>query len=470
MNTVGGGLAEKYADMMENAEDSWIEIFRKEIYSKEGPVDRLHILVYGISADFVVSASLYVTLGMSFEYEAAKRYTFSIKLFSRNVTSGAVDLVTPHYNFDFYVMGTAGIRAGVEFEIGVGLFSLKLDSIGITAEAGVYARMWGYFYYHLEWTKGQDKKSEASGALFVEIGMYLLVTFKAQLFSSDDLTYQPTLYENEWPLWSAGAQKNVYDFAYDDDDPQLNVEMQSVRTAALPSSLFDMNYMDMKTGDLYGTDADDEDENPAGNFDTNDGRNYIVELSNPKFSYDPYFNILRVSPGGTVEETCEMKLIWKNGRLAFTSEPIERTVTIQWSDPENARYIAFNSRGGSAVKAISVGAGDDISARTAAVKVGGEAAPSKVGYIFAGWYEDESCTTPFAFPGTMPDYWTVSGQQYKGVTVYAKWTPRTDTKYTVEHYLQNLSGTYALTDTDHMTGTTDAQTAAAVRTYPNFTE
>ena len=465
MNTVGGGLADKYSSMMEDAEENWIELFRKEIYSKEGPVDRLHILVYGISADFVVSASLYVTLGMSFEYEAAKRYTFSIKLFSRDVTSGAVDLVTPHYNFDFYVMGTAGIRAGVEFEIGVGLFSLKLDSIGITAEAGVYARMWGYFYYHLEWTKGQDKKSEASGALFVEIGMYLLVTFKAQLFSSDKLTYQPTLYENEWPLWSAGAQKNVYDFAYDDDDPQLNVEMQSVRTAALPSSLFDMNYMDMKTGDLYGTDADDEDENPAGNFDDASESNYIVELSDPdKFHYDPAANTITVTPGsGSVSESCEMKLTWKNGRLAFTSKPIERTVTVEWTDPANARFIAFNSMGGSMVKTLTMAAGDTVTR---------PADPTKVGYIFAGWYEDESRTKPFAFPSTMPDYWAESGEQYKGVTVYAKWTPRTDTKYTVEHYLQSLNGTYTLTDTDHMTGTTDAPTAAEPKTageYAHYT-
>ena len=462
MSTVGGGLADKYSSMMEDAEENWIELFRKEIYSKEGPVDRLHILVYGISADFVVSASLYVTLGMSFEYEAAKRYTFSIKLFSRDVTSGAVDLVTPHYNFDFYVMGTAGIRAGVEFEVGVGLFSLKLDSIGITAEAGVYARMWGYFYYHLEWTKGQDKKSEASGALFVEIGMYLLVTFKAQLFSSDKLTYQPTLYENEWPLWSAGAQKNVYDFAYDDDDPQLNVEMQSVRTAALPSSLFDMNYMDMKTGDLYGTDADDEDENPAGNFDDASESNYIVELSDPdKFHYDPAANTITVTPGsGSVSESCEMKLTWKNGRLAFTSKPIERTVTIEWTDPANARFIAFNSKGGSMVKTIATTTGETV------VKPDD---PTKVGYIFAGWYEDESRTKPFAFPSTMPDYWAESGEQYKGVTVYAKWTPRTDTKYTVEYYLQNLNGTYTLQETADRTGTTEAQTVVDEKAYAHYT-
>ena len=459
MNTVGGGLAEKYAGMMENAEESWIELFRKEIYSKEGPVDRLHILVYGISADFVVSANLYVTLGMSFEYEAAKRYTFSLKLFSRSVTNGTVDLVTPHYNFDFYVMGTAGIRAGVEFEIGIGLFSLKLDSIGITAEAGVYARMWGYFYYHLEWEKGKDKVSNAAGAMFVEIGVYLKITFKAQLFSSDKLTYQPTLYENEWPLWSAGAQDNVYDFAYDDDDESLNIEIMGVREAALPSSLFDMNYMDMKTGELYGTDADDEQGNPAQNYDDATESHYTIELSDSDhFSYDPATNTVTVSPDSTsVAESCEMTIRWKNGALAFTSKPIERTVTIDWTDPENLRYIAFNTQGGSLVRMLALAADAPVTAPDD---------PTKTGYTFGGWYQDAACTTAFTFPDTMPDYQDHGAG--KGVTVYAKWEPCHDTKYTVEHYQQKLNGTYELYETESLKGTTDSLTNAAARSYEGF--
>ena len=199
--TNGGGLADKYSAMMEDADDSWIELFRREIFSKEGPVDRLHILVYGISADFVVSANVYVTMGLTFSYSVAKRYNFSLQLFHKKATNQTIDLEEANYNFDFYVMGTLGIRAGVEFEIGIGLFSLKLDSIGITAETGAYARLWGYFYYHLSWTKSGGKDSNASGAMLVEIGLYLKITFKAQLFSNEKLTYQPTLYENEWPLW-----------------------------------------------------------------------------------------------------------------------------------------------------------------------------------------------------------------------------------------------------------------------------
>ena len=373
--TNGGSLADKYSAMMEDAEDNWVELFRREIFSKEGPVDKLHILVYGISADFVVSANVYVTLGMTFTYSTAKRYNFSLQLFHKQSTNQTIDLEEPNYNFDFYVMGTIGIRAGVEFEIGIGLFSLRLDSIGITAEAGAYARLWGYFYYHLSWTKSGGKDSNASGAMFVEIGLYLKITFKAQLFSSDKLTYQPTLYENEWPLWSAGAQENVYGFL--DGGEDCNIVLTGQRSTGLPQDLFRMSYMDMKTGEQFGVLNDEgalEDEDkPAKLFGAS---SFTIDISNPKFRYDGNTNTVTVTPGDSTAESCDIRILWKNAPLAFTDRPISRTVHIDWSDPAEARYIAFDTRGGSLVSALSLRAG-------AAVRQ--PANPTRQGYDFAGW-------------------------------------------------------------------------------------
>ena len=453
--TNGGGLADKYSAMMEDADDSWIELFRREIFSKEGPVDRLHILVYGISADFVVSANVYVTMGLTFSYSVAKRYNFSLQLFHKKATNQTIDLEEANYNFDFYVMGTLGIRAGVEFEIGIGLFSLKLDSIGITAETGAYARLWGYFYYHLSWTKSGGKDSNASGAMLVEIGLYLKITFKAQLFSNEKLTYQPTLYENEWPLWSAGAQENVYGFFHTEEDYDMTLTGQ--RTAAFPQELFYMCYMDMKTGEQYGV-LDDagqlEDESkPAKLFAPTD---FTFTFTNPKFRYDPNTNTITVSPGYSTAESCDVIITWKNAALAFTSKPISRTLHIDWDDPKEARYIAFDTRGGSAVKAISLVGGAPIPT---------VAKPTKQGYTFARWTTDEAGRNGYTIPYRMPESF---GNGANGITIYAQWTPRSDTKYTVEHYQQALNGSYVLKDTETLTGTTEAQTAAAARTYPGF--
>ncbi|HBL50397.1 MAG TPA: hypothetical protein DDZ65_09175, partial [Firmicutes bacterium] len=451
--TNGGGLTEKYANFMENAEESWIEIFRAEIFAQEGFVDLFHILCYGVSADFVVKANLYVTMGMSFEYGVAKRYNFSLKLFHKVSSNETIDLEEAHYNFDFYVMGTAGIRAGIELEVAVGLFSLKMDSIGICAEVGAYAQMWGYFYYHLGWTKSGGKESSYSGAMAIEIGMYLTISFKAQLFSSKKLTYQPTLYDKKWPLLTIGEVENVYDFAYGNGVPSLRMKIMSAKEFSISPDLFGMNYMDLKSGEIFGSDAEDKDENPPKIYDDASESHFSIAMSNPKFHYHPNTNTITVDGDVDLQEKCEMTITWKRGALAFTSKPIVRTLFIEWSDPVNARYINFDTDGGSVVGMIS-----DNSGR----KITRPGDPTKVGYSFGGWYTNSGLTNAFDFPTTLPDY------PNKGITVYAKWIPRNDTKYTVEHYLQELNGTYTLKETEGKTGTTKTQTNAAAKTGGDY--
>ena len=450
-------LLEQYAEMMESAEDSWIELVRKELFNLEGSVDPFHILCYGVSADFVVSANMYITLGMTFEYGNAKRYNFSLLLFHQQTTSETIDLETAHYEFIFYVMGTLGIRAGIEFEVAVGLISLKLDSIGITAEAGAYAQLCGYFYYKLTWTEGSDREQFCAGALFFEIGIYLEIKFKAQLFSSEKLTYNPTLYENEWPILTVGEQANVYDFNYEEDDEELlSYEFQTVKTLALPTDLFEMRYLDLRSGELYGADADDEDENPAATFDDATESRFTILFSNPAFSYNPNGNVITVTPSSesSVAEETEMTIIWKGGTLAFTSMPISRTITIAWSDPANARYISFNSMGGSSVKMISTSRGASIVQPKE---------PTKQGYTFGGWYEDKACTSAFAFPDAMPDY----AEPERGITVYAKWIPAPNT-YKVEYYTQELSGKYTLMASQTNDGYTDSPVAPSTDAPEGF--
>ena len=76
------------------------------------------------------------------------------------------------------------------------------------------------------------------------------------------------------------------------------------------------------------------------------------------------------------------------------------------------------------------------------------------GYTFAGW--EPSVATE-----------VTSNAEY-----VAQWTPNTDTKYTVKHYLQMLDKTqgYYLKETENnLTGTTGTLTNAQAKTYPGFT-
>lgn len=84
-------------------------------------------------------------------------------------------------------------------------------------------------------------------------------------------------------------------------------------------------------------------------------------------------------------------------------------------------------------------------------------AATREGYTFQYWSREGQ-------------YQDVTGQTVSGWTnLYAAWTPNTDTPYKVEHYKQNLDGTYVKADTDELTGTTDTRATAVAKSYTGFT-
>ena len=444
-------LAEIYADVMDNANDTWFEIVNVKLFENNGSAF-LHIFCWQVKGSFVVSANLAVSMGMSFDYTTQKRYNFSVRVKSRQATNETIDIITPQYNFDFYVVGTVGIRAGLRLEMYVGLISLKLDKIGIVADVGAYSQLWGYFFYHLRWVQGQGKEERSAGAMLIEIGMYIDIKFLAQAFNSSKLTWAPTLYAHEWPLWSAGEQQNVYAFAVTDD---TGYNIKTVKSLALPGSTYTMQYMDLKSGETGAVNRDDGSESA-----------FTISFSNPAFQYNPDGNTVTVTPPtGSLNEETDMTITWKKAALSFTSKPIQKIIHITWSDPEGLRYISFNSMGGSAVAQLTGGVGAAIT---------WPQDPVKQGYTFAGWYIDYTCSKPYTgSTSTMPSTFTnalgQSDLKAKGMVLFAKWIPSADTQYTVEHYLEELNGSYKLSAAETRQGTTEAMTADSANEYPGFT-
>ena len=78
---------------------------------------------------------------------------------------------------------------------------------------------------------------------------------------------------------------------------------------------------------------------------------------------------------------------------SFTSTTTEESLTVS---------LAFDSQGGSVVETITGEPGEPLSE---------PAAPTKEGYVFAGWYDSPSALTPFVF-GVMPT---------SNTTLYADW-------------------------------------------------
>jgi len=78
-------------------------------------------------------------------------------------------------------------------------------------------------------------------------------------------------------------------------------------------------------------------------------------------------------------------------------------------------------------------------------------AASAPGYIFSGWDRNNF---------TMP-----AGN----VQISGSFTAKDDTLYTVEHYLEELDGTFRLEESDELQGTTDTEAIASAKEYEGFT-
>lgn len=110
-------------------------------------------------------------------------------------------------------------------------------------------------------------------------------------------------------------------------------------------------------------------------------------------------------------------------------------------------WIHFNSDGGSYVAPQFV-TGNTIQ----------PADPARPGFSFEGWYEESGNRFTFGSPLT------------SNITLIAHWTSNTSTKYTVIHWQEKADESgWSLYETETKTGGTDAQTAAASKSYPGFT-
>ena len=89
---------------------------------------------------------------------------------------------------------------------------------------------------------------------------------------------------------------------------------------------------------------------------------------------------------------------------------------------------------------------------------------TRTGYTFTGWKDDGG--SPYTDKQTVKN---LTAEPDGTVTLYAQWEARTDTPYTVKHYLENLDGSYALDTTEPLKGTTDTTVTAAAKSYDNFT-
>ena len=422
--SVSKSLAERYSELLADEAD-WVEIYKRPLVDQHFRV--LLIIDIQVKLEFVVSANVNISIGMTYWYKNAKEYVFCVRVKERTATNDTIDLVEEQYEFTAYAMGTLGIKAGVRLTVRVGLLSTSIASVGISADVGGYAQVWGYLYYELKYTASAGRSSRAMGAMYLEIGIYLEVKFEAQALSNA-FTYNPTLYENEWPLYKVGVLENVLDFAYTQDKvAEINMKRE-IQSVQIPDEYFKMQYMYMKTGL--------DDGKYYEKIYEDDTKYFNISMTNSALTYDPATNIIRVNPGDEPEQDGEMIITWKNQEGTFNTKPCARKIKLHWDRLRDGYYIAFQSNGGSFVDAIT-------GKYNAEIKKPED--PVRLGYTFAGWYEDMDLTIPYTIPETMPE---------EDRLVYAKWEAA-DVGYTVVDYIEGTNGTYEAQTPVKMSGRTE---------------
>ena len=132
------------------------------------------------------------------------------------------------------------------------------------------------------------------------------------------------------------------------------------------------------------------------------------------------------------------------------------SVTLNGSDVtlkakvEKGHWITYDSQGGTYVAPAFVKGNGTTTA---------PAAPTRPGYTFHHW----SATVGGAA-------FTFGQPLDQALTLYAVWTPNTNTRYTVIHWLENADDNeYSYKESETKTGTTGAQTSAAAKSYTGFT-
>ena len=443
-------LVEAYSKLVTSDTD-WVRVVKYNIVEiKKSVPFGIPLININFSVAFVVDMDAALSVGFDFEYIEGKRHVFTMSIKDRSAYSDTIDLQEKAYQFCFYSMGRIGLKAGIEMNFSISVISASLGSVGFEAGAGAYTNLYGYFFYELHYTESKGKDVSYSGALMIQVGIYLELGLEAKAIGGR-YSARANLIDKEWKLYETGRRDNVLDFVTDEEDVPEIVMKQFVRQVQLPDSFFNMDYLDLISGEAKQAVYNDWND-PERKGDFRNGANYQITITNDKFTYDPKTNTIAVHPDeDDIKLTGEMIVTWRKQPMSFSSKAITRTISLYWDNLRDGYMIVPYTGGGSYVPMII---------KNFEEKVTKPADPEKLGYTFAGWYSDATLTTPYTFPELMPNTDT---------SVYAKWDARTDIPYTVEHYKENFrSGEYELAETENFKGTTDSTVSPEVKTYVGY--
>lgn len=308
------GIYAYYQEFMENDLD-YIQIIKKSLFKVNISL-AWGLVQITVEPYFVVNAAANAAVTCELSYQEGTRYSFTARMSTASLTFNKTPILDKRFDFSLYLVGKLGLRVGIELELKAGLISTKLNSMGISAQTGLYIEWCGFFSYEYSRNFSQGTStSVAQGAMYAELGVYLEI---GASFQAGNGKWQKNfgLLSETFPLLFTNSKDYVYDFSYELDKAEkliINKDKNS-----LPDYAFKMITLDLSSG-----------ESTLKNYDA--GR-FSIAFTNPAFSLKDGKIVVN-----TQEEYLESDLIitWKGSPLAFTSVPIKRSFHVIYNDSEN---------------------------------------------------------------------------------------------------------------------------------------
>lgn len=381
-----------------------------------------------------------MAMGMNFNYTNAKRYVFGVYIFKHRTTTRTYNLVNEQYNLRLYAMGAVGLRAGVEIWPSVSLISRKVATVGIVAKLGAYLKGYGYVLYALHYEAGKPKTSNASGALYVEVGMFMDISANLSAFKGK-VSWTPEIYADETPLWSAGSTHAITAFEMENADGEGDTPTVYLKNGGLdvvlPQTVQALTGFDLTTG--------------KDRTETYDWNKFDISFDDPRFTtyhtgpdsgnYSQQYVKLNLSDWQNCNEPeidCVMTLTYKGSDLSFSTTPVQLKVKVHWDRLRDGYPIHELSSTGGYIGWEQRKFREALDLKT----------PDRTGYTFKGWtyylLKDESNI----FSYTEADRYDGTTMPESALVAVATLEPQTNIPYTLNFYLQNEDGTYPETPTE----------------------
>ncbi|MBR4769169.1 MAG: hypothetical protein IK088_09370, partial [Lachnospiraceae bacterium] len=382
ISSAGGDLPAKYSEMLDN-DAEYVDLVKFELFNLAASPDPFHLIEFSLSASVKIGFKVNAMIGFSLSYGNGREFGYHIKCIEGSAKQSNDYYEKPNFRVDFFVFGMLGLRAGIELDARVGLISTKFDSIGITAEVGLYAELYGFLYMYYTWEADAGSDKGIMGSLLFEIGIYLEINFKAQV---GDGKYEKEieLYSNTWPLLQLGAVEVPvpYQEDSDEDDEALSAMLEIPKgksTVKVPDAVFGIDMMALSSGDV---ERRSQDSKKVGNknydfvingrtftqyneqhFDVTcydlDGKDGKV-TKNHSFQYLPATNEIYVKPVDSSKDELWgiVTFTYRNESFGFSTMEIKRTLKVHWKGDPCSATVEYYLQGENGYEMVKEGSFD----------------------------------------------------------------------------------------------------------------